>query len=207
MTVKVRKEPPPTPATRSREGRDDSPAGLTRGVAGSGPRSQSPQAKLGSPGPANIGMKKMTKSESPKPSSKPKSGSQSRLGLTPSNRSPDIAHRQRPKQGFPEKRRPARRQDDYDESDDDGFIVDDEEEEARSRDVGYDRDEIWSIFNKGRKRQYYSDEDDLSDMEASGSQVFAEEQRSAIYGRREDDMEEQELQRRAEEKRRKKFGR
>jgi protein SPT2 len=92
---------------------------------------------------------------------------------------------------------------DHDDMDD--FVVSDEEEEIAHR--GYDRDEIWNLFSRGRKRhEFYDDGDDLSDMEASSAQVLAEERRSLMQARKEDELEERRLQKLAEEKRRKKKG-
>lgn len=106
----------------------------------------------------------------------------------------------------------------YDEDDEslDDFIVDDEEEDdygrdSRSRryedeDEGYDRDEIWKMFNRGKRRaDFVIDNDDDSDMEATGAELFREEQRSLRVAREEDEAEERELKRRAEEKKRRKL--
>ncbi|GMG45345.1 unnamed protein product [Ambrosiozyma monospora] len=47
-------------------------------------------------------------------------------------------------------------------------------------DEGYDRDAIWSIFNRGRKRNYYDDyDDDDDDMEATGGEILEDEERIA----------------------------
>jgi protein SPT2 len=112
----------------------------------------------------------------------------------------------------------------YDEDDEslDDFIVDDDGDEeegdhygrgARSggrrykdEDEGYDRDEIWQMFNRGKRRADFviEDEDD-SDMEATGAELFREEQRSLRVAREEDEAEERELKRRAEEKKRRKL--
>lgn len=100
----------------------------------------------------------------------------------------------------------------------DDFIVDDEDDDfieddrgysrsrGRSRDeYGYDRDEIWSMFNRGKRRSDYVDDyEDFSDMEATGADVLMEEQRSARQAREEDEAEERELKRRALEKARRK---
>lgn len=122
------------------------------------------------------------------------------------------------------------RYEEYDEDMDD-FIVDDEEEgyievddydeedgadgyysnsrgrsrgsggRRRSADPGYDRDEIWSMFNRGKRRvDYIEDEDDLSDMEATGADLFKEELRSSRVARQEDDAEERRLKKLAMEK-------
>lgn len=105
----------------------------------------------------------------------------------------------------------------YDEDDEslDDFIVDDEEDDYgrdnRSRryedeDEGYDRDEIWKMFNRGKRRaDFVIDNDDDSDMEATGAELFREEQRSLRVAREEDEAEERELKRRAEEKKRRKL--
>lgn len=102
-----------------------------------------------------------------------------------------------------QKRRRQRYEDEYDDEDDDGFIVDDEEEE---QDLGYNRDEIWKIFGR-RRRDDFDEDDDLSDMEATGSQVLEEESRSSLQARLDDKREEEELQRLAMEKARRKKAR
>lgn len=124
--------------------------------------------------------------------------------------------------------RSARYDDEYDEDMDD-FIVNDEDDEdiidvrddeeddgyygrtsgrSRSRydeDPGYDREEIWSMFSRGKRRADYMEyEDDLSDMEATGEDVLREEMRSTRMARREDEEQERELRRHAEEKARRK---
>lgn len=80
------------------------------------------------------------------------------------------------------------------ESDDmDSFIEsDDDESDHAKRD--YDRDEIWSIFNRGRKRSYYNHADeDSDDMEATGAEILEEEMRSKRNALEEDrrEMEEE----------------
>lgn len=97
------------------------------------------------------------------------------------------------------------------EEDDDGFVVDDEEVEAGYDDDGgeYDRDEIWALFNRGRKRSHYTryDDYDLDDMEATGAEVLEEEHYSRRSAVLEDQREAEEEARRAEEKRRRKLQR
>ncbi|KAK7204691.1 SPT2 chromatin protein-domain-containing protein [Myxozyma melibiosi] len=91
----------------------------------------------------------------------------------------------------------------------DDFIVDDEDEEEEERgyskrrgDPGYDREEIWSLFSRGRPRPRFNDYDeDDDDMEVSGLEVLKEEQRSALAAKRDDEREAEEERRRAEEKR------
>lgn len=88
-----------------------------------------------------------------------------------------------------------------DDDDLDSFIASDEEEEQQYRrdtEPDYDRDEIWAMFNKGKKRSYYEryDEYDSDDMEATGAEIFEEEQRSknrAIVEDRKELEEEQRL--------------
>ncbi|SCU87406.1 LAFA_0E06546g1_1 [Lachancea sp. 'fantastica'] len=88
----------------------------------------------------------------------------------------------------------------YDEEDDmDDFIEDDEQEPE------YNRDEIWAMFNKGRKRRDF-ESDDESDMEANEMEILEEEEQASRMARLEDKKEEQWLKRH-EEKKRKKFGR
>lgn len=99
-------------------------------------------------------------------------------------------------------------EEDYDSEELD-FIVDDEEEEedvAAVEDVGYDRDEIWKMFNKGRTRRDFDDvdddDDDLYDMEADGDEILREEERAAKRARLEEKKELELERRRVEEKRR-----
>lgn len=94
-----------------------------------------------------------------------------------------------------------------DESDNDSFIESDGDEEVA--DVGYDRDEIWSMFNRGRKRSYYDryDDEDSDDMEATGAEIFEEELRSKSHAMREDMRELKEEQRLAALKLARKKGR
>lgn len=103
----------------------------------------------------------------------------------------------------------------YDEDDEslDDFIVDDEGEEEeedhyhrsnrssgrryQEEEEGYDRDEIWQMFNRGKRRaDFVIEDDDDSDMEATGAELFREEQRSLRVAREEDEAEERELKRR-----------
>lgn len=94
----------------------------------------------------------------------------------------------------------SRFEDDEYESD---FIEDDDEEDQYEEEAGYDRDEIWKMFNRGKTRaDYYDDDDDLSDMEATGSEVMNEEMRSAKRARLEEKAEAERERRRLEEKRR-----
>lgn len=55
------------------------------------------------------------------------------------------------------------------------------------------RDEIWTLFGKKRQQYLSRDVDSDDDMEAGASDVLNEEQRSALYARREDEREEQAL--------------
>uniref|UniRef100_A0A0L0NQA3 SPT2 chromatin protein n=1 Tax=Candidozyma auris TaxID=498019 RepID=A0A0L0NQA3_CANAR len=92
----------------------------------------------------------------------------------------------------------------YEEEDDldmGSFIASDEEEEQYPRD--YDRDEIWAMFNRGRKRQFHDDYDS-DDMEATGAEILEEEARSKKRAMEEDRREMEEEQRLAELKRRRK---
>lgn len=86
--------------------------------------------------------------------------------------------------------------DDY-ESDD--FVVDDKEDNAR--DEGFDRDEIWKMFGRDRNRYTY-DDDDLSDMEATGEEIFREETRAAKRALMEEREEADREKRRVQEKKR-----
>lgn len=95
-------------------------------------------------------------------------------------------------------------EDQYSEESDeelDDFVVSDEEEEAQAP-QDYDRDEIWAIFNKGRKRTYHDYDDDSDDMEATGADIFEEEMRSRRVAELEDRREAEEEKRRAEMKKR-----
>ncbi|CEP21423.1 unnamed protein product [Cyberlindnera jadinii] len=92
----------------------------------------------------------------------------------------------------------------------DDFIVDDDEDDepredrrrrGSSHDPGYDRDEIWQMFGKNR-RKYTDYDDDLSDMEATGEDIFDEEFRSEKRARMEEKAESERERRRIEEKRR-----
>ena len=100
--------------------------------------------------------------------------------------------------------------DEYD-SQDDGFIVDEDEEgenmaaaakAARRqrrdydnmRSQGYSKDEIWEIFNRGKKRSYYDryDDYDSDDMEATGTEILEDEERTLKQAKL-DDLREQKL--------------
>lgn len=112
--------------------------------------------------------------------------------------------------------------DNYSDDDElDSFVVDDEEEEEEEygqeqhygqsrrndiyshKDTGYDRDEIWAMFNRGRKRSYYNSYDDYDsdDMEATGAEILEEETRSRRQAEVEDRRELEEEKRRAAMKR------
>lgn len=108
--------------------------------------------------------------------------------------------------------------DDYD-SQDDGFIVDDEEDdelqsyleykkmnqkekERQMKSQGYSRDEIWSIFNRGKKRNYNDrDNYDSDEMEATGTEILEEEERTLKQAKLDDQREQRLLEKRAAEKR------
>lgn len=95
-------------------------------------------------------------------------------------------------------RQSATREEEVSDDDDWGsFIASDEEEEEQAYGGDYDRDEIWSMFNKGRKRSYYTqyDDEDSDDMEATGAEIFEEEQRSKRRAMEEDMKEMKEEQR------------
>lgn len=100
----------------------------------------------------------------------------------------------------------------YSDDDMDDFIEDDEGEDYRqsTRDPGYDRDEIWAMFNKGRKRSYtdyYDDEeeDEFDAMEANEMEILEEEEEAARMARLEDKREEAWLKKHEAEKRNKKL--
>ncbi|ODQ82285.1 hypothetical protein BABINDRAFT_158910 [Babjeviella inositovora NRRL Y-12698] len=92
--------------------------------------------------------------------------------------------------------------DEYD-SEDDFIVLDEDEGYAHLRDTGYDRDEIWQIFNKGKKREYY-DDDSGDDMEATGAEVLMEESRSTRQAQEEDRREQDRERRLQDEKARRK---
>lgn len=100
---------------------------------------------------------------------------------------------------------------DYDDEDDmDDFIEDDEEDSEVHRrmklhrdDPGYDRDEIWAMFNKGRKRSEYAYDEEEDDMEANEMEILEEEERAEEMARLEDKREAAWLKKHEEEKRRK----
>ncbi|CUM65139.1 uncharacterized protein PRCAT00002766001 [Priceomyces carsonii] len=96
--------------------------------------------------------------------------------------------------------------DDEDEDEDDGFIVSDEEEVGDTH-LDYDRDEIWAMFNRGRKRSYYDrfDDYDSDDMEATGTEIFDEEMKSKRTAELEDRRELEEEKRLAALKKEKKL--
>lgn len=84
-----------------------------------------------------------------------------------------------------------------DDSDMGSFIASDEEEQV-SYGQDYDRDEIWSIFNRGRKRSHYEQYDSDSDnMEATGAEILEEEAFSKRLAVEDDRRELEEEQRRA----------
>ncbi|EJS43950.1 spt2p [Saccharomyces arboricola H-6] len=101
----------------------------------------------------------------------------------------------------------------YDEDNDmDDFIEDDEDEiyhnkSKHNSDPGYDRDEIWAMFNRGKKRSEY-DYDDLEDdnMEANEMEILEEEETARKMARLEDKREEAWLKKHEEEKKRRKKG-
>lgn len=93
----------------------------------------------------------------------------------------------------------------------DDFIEDDLGEEetrysSRSEDPGYNRDEIWAMFNRGRSRsRYYNDyddDDDADDMEANEMEILDEEEYATRMAKLEDKREEEWLRRHEEEKKR-----
>lgn len=103
----------------------------------------------------------------------------------------------------------------YDDSDLDSFIASEDDEEERDRysrhdGQDYDRDEIWAIFNRGKKRNYYNrfdDDSDVDDMEATGADILEEEQASRRRAELEDRRELEEEKRLAALKRARKLKR
>lgn len=135
------------------------------------------------------------------------------FGAKPASEKPKVATRaplpvRKPSGVLEEKLKSRRHQDveSAEEDDDmDSFLASDEEEdELRAGD--YDRDEIWAMFNKGKKRSYYDkyDDYDSDDMEATGAEIFDEELRSKRSALQEDKREMMEEQRLAELKRKRK---
>lgn len=94
----------------------------------------------------------------------------------------------------------------------DDFIEDDEDEGYHSKSKhsngpGYDRDEIWAMFNRGKKRSEYDyDELEDDDMEANEMEILEEEEMARKMARLEDKREEAWLKKHEEEKRRRKKG-
>lgn len=85
-------------------------------------------------------------------------------------------------------------EDEYSENDDmDSFIEEDGEEHV-SR-AGYDREEIWAMFSRGRKRYHAQDDYDSDDMEATGAEIFEEEMASKKRALMEDKREMEEERR------------
>lgn len=98
-------------------------------------------------------------------------------------------------------------QEDEYESDMDDFIEDDEEEGRvpAEEDPGYDRDEIWALFNRGKRRSDYAfDDDDEDDMEANEMEIIEEEEKARKMARLEDKREEEWLKKHEMEKKRRK---
>lgn len=90
-------------------------------------------------------------------------------------------------------------EDEQEDSDMGSFIAsDDEEQDSYAQD--YDRDEIWAMFNRGKKRSHYDYDDDSDDMEATGAEIFEEENLSKRRAIAEDKREMEEEQRLAEMK-------
>ncbi len=105
----------------------------------------------------------------------------------------------------------------------DDFIVDDEDDDRAAKEYrhraaikrdGYDRDEIWSIFNRGRKRRrdygydtYEDLDEDDDDMEATGAEVLDEEERTLRQAKLDDRKEAAILERHRLEKQKRKRGR
>ncbi|KAI5952806.1 hypothetical protein KGF54_003673 [Candida jiufengensis] len=91
------------------------------------------------------------------------------------------------------------------DSDLDDFLVSDEEIIEEDDEEGYDREQIWAMFNKGKKRGYatYDDYSD-DDMEATGADILEEEFRSKMDAEREDRREAENEKRRALEKQKRK---
>lgn len=98
------------------------------------------------------------------------------------------------------------------DSQDDGFIVDDEDDIYNQnidrerhinsmRSKGYSKDEIWEIFNRGKKRsRNYYDDYDSDDMEATGTEILEDEERTLKQAKLDDLKEQKLLEKRALDK-------
>lgn len=84
-----------------------------------------------------------------------------------------------------------------DEDDEDDFIVNDNDDQ-------YTKGQIWNMFNKNKRYDDYDDVDD--DMEATGEEIFDEEERALKQAKLDDKREQMLLEKRAAEKR-KRLGR
>lgn len=93
---------------------------------------------------------------------------------------------------------------DDDDDDLEGFIEDDDEETDMSN-AGYDRDEIWAIFNKGKRRHDFYDYEDGDDMEANEMEILEEEENARKMARLEDKREEMWLKKHEQEKRKRRI--
>lgn len=111
------------------------------------------------------------------------------------------------------------RYNDEEDSELDDFIEDDEDDDSRyyqrqrsdrhNDNVGYDRDEIWAMFNKGKsrsdyvRRDYEEDYDDFDDMEANEMEIMDEEDHATRMAKLEDKREEAWLKKHEAEKKKK----
>lgn len=91
-------------------------------------------------------------------------------------------------------------EEDDDDGDMDDFIEEDVRE-AKNEKIGYDREEIWAMFNRngGRSRDYY-DEYGSDDMETNEMDIMEEEEEASRAARREDKREQEWLRRHDEAK-------
>ncbi|OBA21848.1 SPT2-domain-containing protein [Metschnikowia bicuspidata var. bicuspidata NRRL YB-4993] len=107
-----------------------------------------------------------SQTRAPHPTRKPSSALAEKLKQKPRGKSQMLGHRAEV------------HDDESDESDMDSFIAS-EDEEMEQDEPEYDRDEIWSILNRGKKRSHYSYDDyDSDDMEATGAEILEEESQS-----------------------------
>lgn len=100
----------------------------------------------------------------------------------------------------------AKEREEY-ESDMDDFIEDDggDNWSRSNEDAGFDRDEIWALFNRGKKRSDYAFDDYEDDnMEANEMEIFEEEERASKMARIEDKREEEWLKKHEQDKKRRK---
>lgn len=170
--------------------------------------SRSVNSRSNTPAPATAGPRKLRETAPyPRRSSEPPARTQPVVPI----RSGPLPLR-KPSQKLEQnlnKRKQEQEYDEYEEDSDVGSFIasDDEEEIEQEVERGYNRDEIWAIFNRGKKRSHYEADDyDSDDMEATGAEILEEELRSKRRAELEDKKEWEEEQRRIAAKRARKQG-